>query len=226
MYDVWRSLASEVRVDTFLCLGWLHYYTCGMWRMLGHGQVSVLTVSEWKRTAQLEVATTLDRTLSEGWWVVKCSIKAQKYLTNKHMHPSYPLSRLFKRIGRTWAGFGALCVYASGWNSKDTLQQCSAYQRAVLTHQTFFNFTNFLPGQWDAILPVLHGKNVVAWIPTESLLCIHWCSRSVHFIGLLALAITLFHRGDASHIVITTVVWGNEAAATFSATHFSLTTVV
>ena len=58
------------------------------------------------------------------------------------------------------------CLCASIVRSEDDLQQCSAYRRAICAREMFFNLTSFHPGQLEAILPVLHGKDVFVRIPT------------------------------------------------------------
>ena len=58
------------------------------------------------------------------------------------------------------------CACASGSSAEDVLQQCSAYRRAVFALETHSSFSTFRPGQLDAILPVLHGNDVFARIPT------------------------------------------------------------
>ena len=59
------------------------------------------------------------------------------------------------------------CLCASGnCTSQDNLQQCRAYQRAVNALESYFKFRCFRPGQLEAVLPALHGKDVLVRIPT------------------------------------------------------------
>ena len=58
------------------------------------------------------------------------------------------------------------CLCASGSTSQDALQNCTAYQKAVNALETYFKFANFRPGQLEAVLPALHGKDVFVRIPT------------------------------------------------------------
>ena len=48
------------------------------------------------------------------------------------------------------------CICASGCTSKESLQLCTAYPRAVSALNTIFKFTHFRSGQLEALLPVLH----------------------------------------------------------------------
>lgn len=83
---------------------------------------------------------------------------------------------------------------ASGCCSKDALQQCFVHQRAVIACETYFKLTSFRPGQLDAILPVLHGKDVFARIPTGGgkSLCM--------YIGVLA------HEPDKVGVIISPLI--------------------
>ena len=58
------------------------------------------------------------------------------------------------------------CVCASGSTSKQALQQCSAYPRAISALNTYFKYSCFRPGQLEAILPVLHGRDTFVRLPT------------------------------------------------------------
>lgn len=58
------------------------------------------------------------------------------------------------------------CLCASGSTTLDALEKCTAYQKAVDALESYFNFVNFRPGQLDAVLPALHGKDVFVRIPT------------------------------------------------------------
>ena len=82
------------------------------------------------------------------------------------------------------------CVCASGCTSKDALQQCSAYHKAVSALETYFKFASFRPGPLDAVLPALHGKDVFIRIPTggEKSLCM--------FLGVLS------HESDKFGVII------------------------
>lgn len=58
------------------------------------------------------------------------------------------------------------CACARGSTSHEALQQCCTYRKAVNTPGTYFRCASFRPGQLEAILPILHGKDVLVRIPT------------------------------------------------------------
>ena len=58
------------------------------------------------------------------------------------------------------------CLCASGCTSQDALQQCTAHLKVVDALKTYFEFGCFRPGQLEAVLPALHGRDVFVRIPT------------------------------------------------------------
>ena len=56
----------------------------------------------------------------------------------------------------------------SGSTCQDALQKCTstAYLKARNASETCFKFAAFRPGQLEAVLPALHGKDVFVRIPT------------------------------------------------------------
>ena len=60
-----------------------------------------------------------------------------------------------------------LCTLAVSdqWCERD-LESCEAYHRAKAALLYYFKFDSFRPGQLAALLPVLHGRDVFAKMPT------------------------------------------------------------
>ena len=58
------------------------------------------------------------------------------------------------------------CSCASGSVSQDALGQCVAYPKVQAALQKHFGHDNFRPGQLEAILPVVHGKDAFVLMPT------------------------------------------------------------
>ena len=58
------------------------------------------------------------------------------------------------------------CLCASGYFSKDALQQCAAYRRVASCLTAHFKFGDFRPGQLETVLAVLHGSDVFVRFPT------------------------------------------------------------
>lgn len=44
--------------------------------------------------------------------------------------------------------------------------QCEAYTKATAALHTYFKYSNFRPGQLDALLPVLHGRDTFVCMAT------------------------------------------------------------
>ena len=59
-------------------------------------------------------------------------------------------------------------VAACSWNTLDEreLGACPAYLQLKTTLQNVFNHDSFRPGQLDAVLPVLHGRDVLCKMAT------------------------------------------------------------
>ena len=68
------------------------------------------------------------------------------------------------------------CLCASGYFSKDALQQGAAYQKVAGCVTVYFNFEDFRPGQFETVLAVLHGRDVFVRFPTGG-------GKSLHFPG-------------------------------------------
>ena len=58
-----------------------------------------------------------------------------------------------------------------------------------LSLRTYFKLTSFRPGHLDAILPVLHGKDVFACIPTGISLCMY-----IDGVGVISCSLLLMSR--------------------------------
>ena len=58
------------------------------------------------------------------------------------------------------------CLCASGCTSQYALQQCTAHLKVVDALKTYFEFGCFCPGQLEAVLPALYGRDVFVRIPT------------------------------------------------------------
>ena len=50
--------------------------------------------------------------------------------------------------------------------SEKEMEGCTAYCKAKATMRQFFKFNSFRPGQLAALLPVLHGRDVLAKMAT------------------------------------------------------------
>ena len=57
------------------------------------------------------------------------------------------------------------CLCAAGCISAEALKQCSVYPRVASALTTYFQFNSFRPGQLEAVLPVLHGKDAFVQLP-------------------------------------------------------------
>ncbi len=58
------------------------------------------------------------------------------------------------------------CPCAGGCTTSEALAQCEAYPKLQDALQQYFQFTAFRPGQLEALLPVLHGKDAFVRIAT------------------------------------------------------------
>ena len=58
------------------------------------------------------------------------------------------------------------CLCATGCTSPEALQQCSVYPRVTSALKMYFRFSTFCPGQLEASLPALHGRNTFVRLPT------------------------------------------------------------
>ncbi len=58
------------------------------------------------------------------------------------------------------------CPCASGCTTPEALAQCAAYPKVQAAFEHYFGFTAFRPGQLEAVLPVLHGKDAFVRLAT------------------------------------------------------------
>ncbi len=58
------------------------------------------------------------------------------------------------------------CPCASGNTSLEALGHCAAYPRILGTLQKYFGHDTFRPGQLDAVLPTVHGRDVFVRMAT------------------------------------------------------------
>lgn len=58
------------------------------------------------------------------------------------------------------------CPFVCGQEVDLTAVHCEAYTKATEALHTYFKFNDFQPGQLDALLPVLHGKDTFVRMAT------------------------------------------------------------
>ena len=86
------------------------------------------------------------------------------------------------------------CLCASDSICQEALQKCAAYHKALTALETYFKFANFRPGQLEAVIPALHGKDVFVRIPTGGgkSLCMY--------------VVTLSHEPDKVGVIISPLI--------------------